>query len=76
MSTWLCTAFPSLTWLEKTPEQASSASRKLVRQIIEDLVAQGDEVPEANSMKSYSRKFMVRVPPETHRRLALQAAES
>ena len=28
------------------------------------------------SSRAYSGKFMVRVPPEVHRRLAIQAAES
>jgi predicted HicB family RNase H-like nuclease len=50
--------------------------RRLVLQTVADLKKTGEEVPEPIAMKSYSGKFMVRVPPETHRRLALQAAES
>lgn len=72
----LCAEFPSLSWLEKTPEKALAGIRRLVLQTVADLKKSGEEVPEAIAMKSYSGKFMVRVPPETHRRLALQAAES
>ncbi len=72
----LCAEFPSLSWLEKTPERALAGIRRLVLQTVADLKKNGEEVPEAIAMKSYSGKFMVRVPPETHRRLALQAAES
>ncbi|MCG8612886.1 MAG: type II toxin-antitoxin system HicB family antitoxin [Pseudomonadales bacterium] len=35
-----------------------------------------EPVPEALALKNYSGKFMVRVPPETHRSLAIQAAEA
>ena len=33
-------------------------------------------IPEPIAGRAYSGKFMVRVPPETHRALALQAAEA
>ena len=32
--------------------------------------------PEPLATRNYSGKFMVRVPPETHRMLSIQAAES
>ena len=35
----------------------------------------GEAVPEPIADRSYSGKFMVRVPPESHRALAMQAAE-
>lgn len=72
----LCAEFPSLSWLEKTPEKALKGIRELVRECIEDLCTENQEVPEPISTKSFSGKFMVRVPPETHRLLAIQAAES
>lgn len=35
----------------------------------------GDEpIPEPIAIRQYSGKFLVRVPPELHRRLALEAA--
>ena len=36
----------------------------------------GEETPQPFANKNYSGKFMVRVPPEVHRSLAIQAAES
>jgi len=36
----------------------------------------GEQVPEPIALKKFSGKFMVRVPPEVHRHLALEAAES
>lgn len=33
----LCAEFPSLSWLEKTPEKALKGIRELVRECIEDL---------------------------------------
>jgi predicted HicB family RNase H-like nuclease len=35
-----------------------------------------EPIPEPIASKHYSGKFMVRVPPEVHRNLALQAAEA
>lgn len=72
----LCAEFPSLSWLAKTPESALKGVRKLVASIIEDMRKNGEEVPQAIAGKKYSGKFMVRVPPEVHRNLAIQAAES
>ena len=72
----LCAEFPSLSWLEKTPEKALKGIRQLVHQCVEDLRADQQDIPEPIAVKNYSGKFMVRVPPETHRMLAIQAAES
>ena len=72
----LCAELPSLSWLDSTPERALAGIRKLVKEVLSDIIKSGEVVPEPISLKSYSGKFMVRVPPETHRMLAVQAAES
>ena len=72
----LCAEFPSLSWLDKSQEKALSGIRKLVTTCIKDLKSQKEEVPEPFSLRLFSGKFMVRVPPDTHRMLAIQAAES
>jgi predicted HicB family RNase H-like nuclease len=72
----LCTEFPSLSWLAPTPEAALKGIRKLVAEAVKDLSATGETVPEPIAGRSYSGKFMVRVPPDVHRKLAVQAAES
>lgn len=72
----LCAEFPSLSWLESTPENALKGIRKVVASTLRDMRSSKEETPEPISIKNYSGKFMVRVPPETHRMLSIQAAES
>ena len=72
----LCAEFFSLSWLAPTPEAALRGIRKVVTEVLEDLKANGEKVPEPISSRRFSGKFVVRVPPETHRQLALQAAEA
>ena len=72
----LCAEFPSLSWLEKIPEKALSGIRKVVRETVADLKKSKEAIPDPISSRSYSGKFMVRVPPEVHRMLAIKAAES
>ncbi len=72
----LCAEFASLSWLEKTPEKAIAGIRKLVKECVRDMEASGEAVPEPIATKNFSGKFMVRVPPQTHRSLAIQAAEA
>jgi predicted HicB family RNase H-like nuclease len=72
----LCAEFPSLSWLAASPEKALSGIRKLVQDCVEDLIASNEAVPEPLAGKRFSGKFMVRVPPEVHKQLALEAAES
>lgn len=72
----LCAEFPSLSWLEATHEKALAGIRKLVKSTITELLKNNEPVPDPLAMRSYSGKFMVRVPPEVHRALAIKAAES
>ena len=72
----LCAEFPSLSWLENTPEKALKGIRRLVAEVVLDMSGNNEPVPEPIASKNYSGKFMVRVPPEVHRKLAIQAAES
>ena len=72
----LCAEFPSLSWLAKTPEAALRGIRKVVADSVEDMMRTGEAIPTPIAGKQYSGKFMVRIPPEIHRKLAIQAAES
>ena len=54
----LCAEFPSLSWLAETPEAALKGIRKLVAEVVADLQAQGESVPEPLAAKDYSGKFM------------------
>jgi predicted HicB family RNase H-like nuclease len=72
----LCAEFPSLSWLAKSPESALKGIRKTVESVIQDMKDNDEKIPQPIASKNYSGKFMVRVPPEVHRSLAIQAAES
>jgi len=72
----LCSEFQSLSWLEATQEKALKGIRKLVSECIADMKKNGEAIPDPIAIRSYSGKFMVRVPPEIHRQLAVQAEES
>ena len=72
----LCAEFPSLSWLARTPEAALKGIRKLVIKVISDMVHNGEAIPEPLATKHFSGKFMVRVPPDVHRELTIQAAEA
>ncbi|OGA32092.1 MAG: hypothetical protein A3F75_11975 [Betaproteobacteria bacterium RIFCSPLOWO2_12_FULL_64_23] len=71
----LCAEFPSLSWLAKTPEAALKGIQKVVADVVSDMQASGEAVPEALAEKRYSGEFRVRIPPQLHRALALTAAE-
>ena len=71
----LCAEFPSLSWLAPTPEKALAGIRHLVDEVVADMQATGEPVPDPLSEKQYSGRFMVRVPSLVHRALATEAAE-
>ena len=72
----LCAEFPSLSWLSKTQEAALKGIRSTVKTVVKDLKKNKEAVPEPLSTTEFSGKFMVRVPPDLHRQLVLEAQES
>ncbi len=72
----VCLEFPSLSWLATTPEEALAGIREVVRDVVEDMRSGDEEPPVPLGLRDYSGKFMVRIPPETHRELAIAAADS
>lgn len=71
----LCAEFPSLSYLDKTPEDALNGIRRIVADVMADMQDNGERVPEAIADKNFSGVFNVRIPPMLHRALAIQAAE-
>jgi predicted HicB family RNase H-like nuclease len=67
--------FPSLSWLAPTQVEALAGLADVVGEVLTDLAASGESIPEPLSERSYSGRFVVRVPAEVHRRLAREAAE-
>lgn len=72
----LCAELPSMSWLAKTPEVAMRGIVRTAADAVADLRANGEPVPEPIMTRRYSGKFMVRVPPELHRHLTVEAAEA
>ncbi len=71
----LCAEFPSLSHLEETHLKALEGITNLVKDIVTDMEANGEKIPVPISEKKYSGVFQVRIPPERHRMLAIEAAE-
>jgi predicted HicB family RNase H-like nuclease len=71
-----CAELPSLSWLDSTPEKALAGIRKLVAECLKDMQKSDEPIPEPLATRSFSGKLMVRIPPQLHRQLAIQAAES
>ena len=67
--------FPSLSWLAPTPVEAFEGLVSVVHDVLTDLAGTGEPAPEPLSERTYSGRFVVRVPSEVHRRLAREAAE-
>lgn len=72
----LVAEFPSLSWLSKSQEAAFRGIRKLAQEVVADMKKHGEAIPEPLASKTFSGKFMVRVPPDVHRRLAVAAQEA
>lgn len=72
----LCAEFPSLSWLADAPEKALQGIRKIVADVLSDMGENNESIPKPIAIKYFSGEFMVRVPPDVHRKLAIQAAES
>jgi predicted HicB family RNase H-like nuclease len=71
-----CAEFPSLSWLAEEDVAALRGIKQLVQDVVADLVANGEPLPMAFADQQFSGRFLVRVPPELHRRLTLEAAET
>jgi predicted HicB family RNase H-like nuclease len=70
-----CSEFPSLSHLAADPVDALQGIRQLVADVVADMRANDEPVPQPIAETRYSGKFMVRIPPELHRVLAFEAAE-
>jgi predicted HicB family RNase H-like nuclease len=71
----LCAEFPSLSWLASAPGPALAGIRNVVAESVADMTENGEAPPIPLAEKHYSGEFRVRIPPQVHRALALEAAE-
>lgn len=72
----LCAEFPSLSWLADSQEVALRGIRNVVAEVISDMQSSNEPIPQPLAVKRYSGEFTVRIPPDVHRSLAIQAAEA
>jgi predicted HicB family RNase H-like nuclease len=72
----LCAEFPSLSWLAVTQEEALRGIRELVADVVVDMKANNEPVPESLSTRDYSGNLSIRIPKDLHRNIAIQAAEA
>lgn len=66
---------PSLSWLEDNELDALAGIKNLVSQVAQDMEQNGEEIPQAFADRVYSGKLSLRIPPELHRRIAMEAQE-
>ncbi len=72
----LCAEFPSLSWLAASHEEALLGIRDVVAEVISDMRSNNESIPQPLAIRNYSGKFTVRIPPDVHRSLHIQAAEA
>lgn len=66
---------PSLSWLAAERAEAFVGIQQLTADVVTDMLADGETPPDAIADRTYSGKFVVRVPPELHRQLVIEAAD-
>jgi predicted HicB family RNase H-like nuclease len=71
-----CAELPGLSWLAEDEVSALRGLKDMIRDVVEDMRANGEPIPEALADKKYSGQLSLRLPPDLHRRLALEAAEA
>lgn len=71
-----CAEFRSLSHLAPSMERALQGITKLVAETVAHLQASEEEVPEPLADRKFSGVFQTRIPPDLHRLLTLEAAES
>jgi predicted HicB family RNase H-like nuclease len=67
------TEFPSLAAHGDSQEEALREIRDLVKAIVVDLKRGGESIPVPLSLRQYSGRLNLRMPPDLHRRLASEA---
>ncbi|HEY4241053.1 MAG TPA: toxin-antitoxin system HicB family antitoxin [Kofleriaceae bacterium] len=72
----LCAEFPSLSHLAPSVNAALAGIMDLVRDVIDDMVKAKEEPPAPLSLQQFKGSIALRVPPERHRELVMEAAEA
>ncbi len=68
--------FPSLSVVEDDQSRALESIDKLVDDVLADMEEAGEMPPEPLGVKHFSGKISLRMSPEQHRRISMEAAEA
>lgn len=68
--------FPSLSNLAESQEEALRGMVEVVRDALSIISEEGREPPQPLGTKQFSGHLSLRIPPEEHRRVAMEAAEA
>ena len=71
-----CLEFPSLAAHGNTVADALANIAEVVDESVQWLIEEDSPVPEPFGLKKYKGNLSLRVPAETHRKLAIQSAEA
>jgi predicted HicB family RNase H-like nuclease len=67
--------FPSLSWIADTRTKALNGLTSVVEEILRDMLEHGEEIPAPWDERTFSGKFNLRLGPDLHKKVALDAAE-
>lgn len=67
--------FPSLSCVEDSQAEALAGLVDLVADVLTDMRETGEESPVPLGQRAFSGRFALRMTPEQHRRVAIEAAE-
>jgi predicted HicB family RNase H-like nuclease len=69
-----CIEFPSLSAHGPSPEAALAELRSVVADVVADLEAHGETIPEPLGSRQYSGRLLLRLPKALHREASIRAA--
>ena len=69
-----CAELPSLAAHGKTQETALKQIKVVVLESLKWLMEDREKIPEPFSLHKFSGEFRVRMPPEKHRKIAIEAS--
>ena len=67
--------FPSLSWCASTRESALKGLTSVVEEVMQDMLTEGEEIPRPWDERTFSGKLNLRLGPDLHKKIALDAAE-
>lgn len=71
----LCAEYPSVSYRDENRHAALEGITDLVKDVVANMEANSENIPEFIAEKSYSGKFQVHITSDLYRKLAITAAE-